>query len=241
MAAYEPTATEPALSQFIPQFVTAAVVGAFSPVAIMATIAVLAAERHRLRNALGLLLGWTFVLVAIAALLLVLFNGAGSGLGDETKAVLNLIVGILLLSFGLRNLLGAKHPLAAAAEGDAERLTEPPTWMRSLDSLTFVKAVGVGGILLCVSPADLAVYMSALNGIAAKSVSVRLLLTGVLLVAIDLCILIPIGIYVAIPGRATEILEAGRQWLIANQLKLMAWVCTVFGVLLIVSAVIKLG
>ena len=241
MAPYEPAPAEPALSQFIPQFVTAAVVGALSPVAIMATIAVLAAEHHRLPNALGLLLGWTLVLIAIAAVLLVLFKGAGSGLSDSTRAVLNLIVGILLLSFGLRNLLGARHPLAAAAEGEPERHTEPPTWMRSLDSLSFVKAVGVGGILLCVSPADLAVYMSALNGIAAKGAGVRLILTAALLVAIDLCILIPIAIYVAIPDRATEVLETGRRWLIDHQLKLMAWVCTAFGILLVVSAVIHLG
>jgi hypothetical protein len=241
MAAHAPANPEPALSQFLAQFVTAAAVGALSPVAVMATIAVLTAEHHRLRNAFGLLLGWSLVLVVIAAALLALFSGNGSALSDATKAVLNLVVGVLLLSFGLRNLLGAKHPLSAAAEGNPGRHTEPPRWMRSLDTLTLLKAVGVGGVLLCVSPADLAVYMSALNGIAGKGVGARLLLTAALLVAIDLCILIPIGIYLAMPARANEILEKLRQWLIAHQLKLMAWVCTTFGVLLIVSAVIKLA
>jgi hypothetical protein len=207
----------------------------------MATIAVLAAPDHPLRNALGLLVGWTVVLVALAAGLLALFGGTGAGLSDATKAVLNVVVGILLLSFGLRNLLGAKHPLAAAAEGDPNRHTEAPHWMRSLDTLTLLKAIGVGGVLLCVSPADLAVYVSALNGLAGKSGGSQLVLTVLLMVAIDLCMLIPLAIYVAVPHRASQLLATGRTWLIANQLKLMAWVCTVFGVYLLLSGVLKLA
>ncbi len=223
------------------QLVSAAVVGALSPVATMAAIAVLAAREHPLRNTIGLLVGWTVVLSALAAGLLALFGGTGPGLSDATKAVLNVVVGILLLSFGLRNLLGAKHPLAAAAEGDPDRHTEAPHWMRSLDTLTLIKAIGVGGVLLCVSPADLAVYISALNGLAAKPEGERLLLTLLLVVAIDLCILIPLVIYVAMPRRAARLLAALREWLITHQLKLMAWVCTVFGVYLLLSGVLKLS
>ncbi len=207
----------------------------------MAAIAVLSARSHPLRNVLGLLLGWSVVLVLLAAALLALFGGSGAGLSDATKAVLNVVVGILLLSFGLRNLLGAKHPLAAAVEGAPERHAQPPHWMRSLDRLSFLRAIGVGGILLCVSPADLAVYVSALNGLAAKSVVAKLVLTAVLVVAIDLCILVPIGVFMAMPGRATQILSEVRVWLIGHQLKLMAWVCTVFGIYLLVSGALTLA
>jgi cadmium resistance protein CadD (predicted permease) len=214
--------------------VSAAVVGALSPVATMATIAVLAARNHPLRNAVGLLIGWSVVLMLLAAGLLALFGDSGAGLSDATKAVLNVVIGILLLSFGMRNLLGARHPLAAAAEGDPDRHPEPPHWMRSLDRLSLLKAIGVGGVLLCVSPADLAVYVSALNGLAGRSSGTRLLLTALLVVAIDLCILVPLAVYVAMPRRATQILASVRTWL-------MAWVCAVFGVYLLISGITKLA
>lgn len=68
-----------------------------------------------------------------------------------------------------------------------------------------------------------------------------MLLTALLIAAIDLCIMIPLGIYVAVPSRASEILEKGRQWLAAHQRKMMAWVCTGFGVLLLVSGVAHLA
>jgi hypothetical protein len=235
------TAEEAALNQFLAQLVTAAVVGAFSPVAIMAAIAVLAAEHHQIRNALALLAGWTALLVGLGVAMLALFGGNGAALGDSTKALLNVIIGVLLLSFGLRNLLGGQHPLAAAVEGHPERKLAPPHWMRALDSLTIVKAFGVGAVLLAVSPADLAVFLSAMQGLAGESAGKQLVLTIVLIAAIDLCMLIPIGIYVAVPSRAGAILEQGRQWLIANQRKLMAWVCTGFGLLLLVSGVIHLA
>ncbi len=62
-----------------------------------------------------------------------------------------------------------------------------------------------------------------------------------LIVAIDLCILIPLGIYLVVPKQASRILDVVRQWLIAHQSKMMAWICAVFGVLLLVSGVAHLA
>lgn len=95
--------------------------------------------------------------------------------------------------------------------------------------------------MLAVSPADLAVYLSAEHGISDQTTSARLVLAALLIVAIDLCILIPVGIYVATPRRAAQILDTGRHWLIAHQRRAMAWVLTIFGVLLILTAVLHLA
>jgi threonine/homoserine/homoserine lactone efflux protein len=113
--------------------------------------------------------------------------------------------------------------------------------MHALDDLTPIKAFGIGAVLLAVSPAELVVYLSAEHGISNQTAGARLLLTILLIAAIDLCILIPIGIYVAIPNRATRILTRGREWLIAHQRRLMAWMLTIFGVLLIVTATVHLA
>jgi hypothetical protein len=231
------------VNQVVPQLVSAALVGAFSPIATMATIAVLTGQRRPLANALCLLVGWTFVLMALAGLMLALLGDAGSALSDQTKAVLNVIIGILLLSFGLRNVIGARHPMAHIVEDRPEHRQKPPGWMAALDVLTPLKAFGVGAVLLLVSPADLAVYLSALQGLSGNQFSAlgRLLTLLGLVAAIDLCILVPLAIYVAMPRRAAHLLGAMRQWLTTHQRRATAWVLLVFGVLLSVSGVIQLA
>lgn len=44
----------------------------------------------------------------------------------------------------VRNLLGGHHPMVRAAEGDPERVPALPGWMRALDTLTPIKALGSG-------------------------------------------------------------------------------------------------
>lgn len=219
------------MNQAIPQLITAALVGAMSPIATMATIAVLSTGRRPLADALCLLLGWTIVLVVLAGAIRALLPDDGSAVSDQTKAVLNVFVGILLLSFGLRQVIGARHPLAHIVEGREELRQRPPGWMRAFDRLTPLKAIAIGAVLLLVSPADLAVYLSALQGVAGDefSTGTRVLLVVLLIVAIDLCILIPLGIYVAMPHRAQGILTRLRGWLIDNSRKATAWVLLIFG------------
>jgi hypothetical protein len=214
-----------------------------SPVAAMAAIAVLSSGRRPLIDALCLLLGWTVVLVVLAGGIRALLPDQGPALSDQTKAVLNVFVGILLLSFGLRNVIGARHPLAHVVEGREELRQRPPGWMKALDSLTPLKAIGIGAVLLLVSPADLAVYLNALQGLSGTgiSTSTRALLVVLLVVAIDLCILIPVAIYVLMPRRATRILAALRLWLIDNNRKATAWTLLVFGLFLLGSGISALA
>jgi Sap, sulfolipid-1-addressing protein len=225
------------VSQLVAQLASAAVIGALSPVATMAAIAVLAGRRNPLVNALVLLGGWSLSLVVLAGLLRLLLSGNGDAVGTSAKAVLNLIIGLVLVSLGLRILLGARHPLEATASGETPPSPAVPGWLRQLDNLSVVKAFGVGAVLLAISPADLATYLSAEQGLAGKSATFSVVVTILLILAIDLCILIPIGIYVAMPGRAVHILDRARWWLIANQRTLTAWVSVGFGVLLIAVAI----
>jgi hypothetical protein len=231
------------VNQAIPQLITAALVGAMSPIATMATIAVLSTGRRPLADALCLLLGWTIVLVVLAGVIRALLPDEGPAISDQTKAVLNVFVGILLLSFALRQVIGARHPLAHVVEGREELRQRPPGWMRAFDRLSPLKAVAIGAVLLLVSPADLAVYMSALQGVSGDDFTpgTRLLLVVLLVVAIDLCILVPLGIYVAMPRRAAAILGRLRVWLIDNSHRLTAWVLLAFGLFSLGSGISALA
>jgi len=212
---------------FLPQFISAAVIGALSPAAVLATIAILSAEHHALRNAVLLLIGWTFVLVALAVFMRVVLGAGGGGLADSTKAILNLILGQVLISFGLRRVVG--HRVGAKV------IPHTPGWMAALDHLTALKALGIGALLLLISPADLAVYLSALQGIQGADLGDPVLANLALVVAIDLCILVPLTIYVLMPRRAARILGGGRTWLVAHMHAVTAWSLFGFGVLLTVS------
>jgi hypothetical protein len=58
---------------------------------------------------------------------------------------------------------------------------------------------------------------------------------------IDLCILVPLTIYLAMPHRAVHLLGAMRQWLTTHQRRATAWVLLVLGVLLTFSGAIHLA
>jgi hypothetical protein len=82
--------------------------------------------------------------------------------------------------------------------------------------------------------------LSAAQGISNDATAARIVLIVLLIITIDLCILVPIAIYVAMPQRATKILERLRAWLIAHQRQVMAWLLTIFGVALTAAAIIHL-
>ena len=230
------------MNQALPQLISAAVVGAVSPIATLATIAILSGRRSPLANTVFLLFGWTTVLVVQAVVMRLALGDTGPAVSDQTKAVLNLIVGQLLLTFGLRNLIGARHPMAHIVEGTPEHAQRPPGWMHTLDALTPLKAYGIGAVLLLVSPADVAVYLSAIQGISGLDISTtgRIAVNIALILAIDVCILTPLAIYVASPHRSRRLLTDTRNWLIDNQRRLNATVLLVFGALLTLSGAIHL-
>ncbi|MDA0171636.1 GAP family protein [Solirubrobacter taibaiensis] len=220
------------MDQFVTQFVSAAVIGALSPAAVLATIAILAAQQHALRNAVLLLLGWTLVLVGLAVFMRAVLGAGGGGLADSTKAILNLVLGQVLISFGLRRIVG--HRVAAQA------IPHTPGWMKALDDMSALKALGMGALLLLISPADVAVYLSALQGIEGADLSDPVLANIALVGAIDLCILVPLAIYVVMPRRAGRVLEAGRVWLVAHLHIVAAGSMLVFGALLTLSGALHL-
>jgi hypothetical protein len=125
----------------------------------MATIAVLAGEHRPLGNAFAMLCGWTLLLIVLAGFILLLFGGSGPALSNSTKAAFNVVIGLLLVSFE-----SEPHrrttPAGACGRRDERQAPAVPHWLRSLDSLTMVKAFGVGAVILAVSPADLAVYVA---------------------------------------------------------------------------------
>jgi hypothetical protein len=229
------------VSSVWPQMISAAIIGIISPVAIMAAIALLASRRP-VANVLAFLVGWNLVLIALAVVCQLLFSGVHSATDAGAKAAVDFIIGVLLLAFGLRNLLGAKHPLtpAVAAAKDADPATATgPSWLTEIVKAGPLKSAGFGVITIAASPGNVAVFLAAGQALAGADISTgtRVIWTAILLVFISLAILIPLGIYVAMPRRADDLLGRLRAWLTTHDHELVGWVGLVFGVVLVIKGV----
>jgi hypothetical protein len=63
----------------------------------------------------------------------------------------------------------------------------------------------------------------------------------VLVLCIDSCILIPLGVYLAVPRRADTLLATGKTWLVSHQRAVAGGSADVFGVLLLGQGIVALA
>lgn len=218
----------------VAQLVAAAVIGALSPVAALSAI-VLLGSRRPVANVVACLVGWTVVLLVLAGLLLALLHGHAGASGTSAKASVELVVGVVLLCVGLRNLVGDQHPLQSP---------ETPHWMQRLERVRPGQALLIGMVLIAVSPADLVAYFSAVQALIGErgmSTAARLVLWVVVVACIDSCILIPLGVYLAFPRRADALLATGKGWLVAHQRLVAGGSAGLFGVILLAQGAIALS
>lgn len=224
----------------LPQLVTAGVVGALSPAAILSAIMLLASRRP-VANTVACLLGWTVVLVALGLVLQLVFGDHEEASGPSAKAAVGFMVGLLLIAFALRTLLGARHPLQRAALGERPA-PQMPAWMHRLETIKTWQALVFGMGLIVVSPADLAAYFGAVQALIGADMadSERAIVFVVLLLAIDSCIWLPLLVYVCLPRRADRILAAAKDWIVAHQGAVAGWSAAFFGVVMVANSIASL-
>jgi Sap, sulfolipid-1-addressing protein len=227
------------MSSVWPQLISAAVVGIISPMAIMAAIALLA-SRHPVTNVLAFLVGWNLVLVALAVVTQLIFGGHRTAVDAGAKAAVSFVLGILLLVFGLRSLVGTQHPLKPSVEHPDQ--SKGPKWLAEIVDAGPLKSVGFGMLTIAISPGNVAVFLASIQALGGAGIdtTTRVLVTVVLLFVISLAILIPLGIYLAVPRRAHRVLGRLRSWLSEHDRILVAWVSLAFGAVLIVKAITEL-
>jgi hypothetical protein len=134
-------------------------------------------------------------------------------------------VGALLIVLGLRSLLNAPDPDAS-----------PPRWMESINSISAAKAVGYGMALFPVQIKNLAIFVACVNLIAAAGLSPRGSIVALMLVLVVFAIpvLALIGLYAAVPHRASTMLGSLQTWMEKNNRTITVVLCFVFGALFLV-------
>ena len=211
------------MSNLFPQLIFLAVGGAIAPPLLLLTILFLGSLRP-LPNATALVLGYLAVGVALGMVGLTLFGGAEGALSTVTR-VLSATVGGLLIVLGLRSLLNTPDPDAP-----------PHRWLESVSFMTPAKAFGIGMVLFPIQIKNLAIFMACVNLIATISFSPQGSIVALVLVLLIFAIpvLVLIGLYAAVPQRASNMLGFLRVWMEKNNRTITVVLCFVFGVFLLV-------
>ena len=211
----------------LPQLFVLAVGGSIAPVLLLLTILFLGSQRP-LPNATALVLGYFAVYAAVGIAGLILFSGTAGAAGSTASTIgriVSVTLGVLLIVLGLRRLFITRDPDASL-----------PRWLESVSSITPTKAFGIGMVLFPLQIRILAIFIACLNLIATASLRTQESIIGLVLMLLIFAIpvLVLIGLYAAVPQRASSMLEALRAWMEKNNRVITVVLCFVFGAFLLV-------
>ncbi len=211
----------PAISDILPLALGVAI----SPIPIIAVILMLFSSRAR-TNGPSFLLGWIVGLGLVCAIVAFLADaldvGTDSGASDGAST-LKVALGLVLIIAGLRRW---RHRPAPGAEAPM------PKWMAAVDSVTPVRAAGLGVLLSGVNPKNLLLTVAAAATVAQANLSTSdaVVTLAVFVVLASLTIAVPVVFYLLGGDRAKSTLEGWKVWLAANNATVMAVLFVVFGV-----------
>ena len=156
-----------------------------------------------------------------------------SNTSDSSKH--NAITSTLLLVIGIMLLITAYRQWRHEDDPDAP----PPKWLTMIETITPVKAFGVGFALVAIAPK---LWVFTLNAIAVigeaqlgRPDSITAFLVFVLLA--QSLILLLILMRIIVPGQATKVLNGLTGWLTKHNRVLMITISLVFGLYFLVKAI----
>jgi hypothetical protein len=206
------------MSDALPGLIVLAIGGSIAPPLLLLTILFLSSQRP-LPNASALALGYFTTCAVIGISGLLLFSGAESTVSTVGRLI-SATIGALLIVLGLRSLLVSPDPDAS-----------PPRWMESIDSMSPPRAFGFGMALFPLQVKNLAIFVACLNLIIASSLSPpgSIVALMVVLVVFAIPVLALIGLYAAVPQRASTMLGSLQAWMGKNNRAITVALCFVFG------------
>ena len=201
---------------------------AIGPLAIIAAVLMLLSPQAR-STSLGFLAGWVIgITVAVVSftLLSLLLPEQDPGSSSSVVGVVKLILGGLLL------LLAVLQWRGRPAKGETAVL---PKWMSAIDSMTAVKALGLGFLLAAVNPKNLLLAASAgvIIGSAALSLRQAVAVVTIYVVLAACTVLIPVSAYLLASARMSSPLDEFGTWLVDNSNAIMTVLFLVLGVAMI--------
>jgi Sap, sulfolipid-1-addressing protein len=211
-----------------------AVAIAISITTIITTILMLLSPKAK-RRTVGLLVGCVVGVggaVALFALLAGLLPTQDSG-GSLAAAVINMVVGVLLVVLALRQWR------VRPARGDQAEL---PRWMTEVDSMTPTKALVLGLLLSAVVPKNLLLALSA--GVIVSEAELSVGKASVVIVVFTMIatstVAVPVVAHLVAPARMHGPFQRLREWLVENNVTIMGLLLLVIGVVMIGNGIASL-
>jgi hypothetical protein len=217
------------VGQGIAAILTFAIGVAISPVPIIAVILMLFSQRARV-NGPAFLVGWVVALAVVSVVVYVLShdgNVATSSTASDSVSWGKIALGVLLLAMARRN--WRKRP----ATGEEPAM---PKWLATVETVSPVKALGLGVALAAVNPKNLILTAGAAAGLAqvpGLSTTDAVVAIAVFVVIASLTIAGPV-VYALVGGApAKATLDSAKTWLTAHNAAVLGVLFLVFGVDLI--------
>ncbi len=216
------------MGQAIGQILGFGVGVALSPLPIIAMVLMLATPRGR-SNGPAFLVGWILGIAIVGIIVLVVAGGSAttsSGAPSHGVSWVKIVLGVLLLGVAARQWKGRSKPGTQA---------EMPKWMKALDSITPVKAVGLGALLSGLNPKNLLLTVGATAAIASTGASNASEAVALILFIVigSIGVGAPVAIYFGMGDRAAGILASLRDWMTAHNAAIMMVLCLIIGAKLI--------
>jgi threonine/homoserine/homoserine lactone efflux protein len=209
---------------------------AISPMAFIAMILILFSPRV-LINGVSFLAGWFSILAALGTLTL-LFSGSqdmssGSRFNQTIPYIL-LGLGVFLLIFALLTWMNRPRPGS---------VPKTPWWMAAIDSLTPLRAFGLGAALALINPKNISAIIAATVTLlqSGRGLAAGWLFLTLLILITSMSAAIPLLIYLAAGQRAESALNRGKNWLVTHNSLVMTGVYLFLGLLLIGRSLGPLG
>ena len=209
---------------------------ALSPLAIVAVVVMLVSPEGA-RPAWAFAGAWVLSLGAVSTLVLLVADDAGAsanGAPASWVSVLKIVVGLLLVMFGVRRWRARQGRETEAAT---------PGWMRHLDAVTVVRAAGLAAAFNVVKPKNLLLTIGA--GVAVAQVGAspagQASAICVFVVLGTVGIAIPLAIHVLMPSRGKELLIELRDWMVRQNAAIIAVLSLVIAAKLLGDALISLS
>jgi threonine/homoserine/homoserine lactone efflux protein len=223
------------LADAIGDLLPSAVGVALSPVPIIAVILMLGTPRARC-NGPAFAAGWLAGLVVVTTAVVLLAKGASDSTSTTSTAVdwVMIVLGLLFLALALKQWRGRPT-------GGAE--PEMPAWMKTIDSFTLGRSLGLGVLLSGVNPKNLALSVAAAAAIAGQGLggSQGAVAIAVFVVLGSVTVAGPVLCFVVAPGWATGPLTSIKTFMAAHNAVIMFVLFLVLGAKILGTGIAGLG
>ena len=211
------------LLQSIGAALPAALAVALSPFPVIGIVLILAGRNGR-RNGPLFATGWVVGLTVVAVLVVVVFSGADDP--DSTSSAIadwsRVVVGAALIILGVRKWWRRPRP---------GEVVDVPTWMGSLNDATAGKALLLGALLSGANPKNFVLTAAAATSMVEAGAHGSDLVVAVIVFVLVGSVTVVGAVLVHLLGgqRGTSLLDAVRQFMIANSTVITVVVMIILG------------